>query len=79
LPPEQIKCTLKSLPRYKRVMEDQIVAGDVVRFKGGGSPMLVEKIEGEEAICTFSLGGRQRLRLDALEKVPEEHHWWDPG
>lgn len=40
--------------------------------------MIVEKIEGDDAICTFSLGGTQRLKLDTLEKVPEEHHWWDP-
>ena len=59
-------------------MEEQIAAGDVVRFKGGGSSMIVEKIEGDDAICTFSLGGTQRLKLDTLEKVPEEHHWWDP-
>jgi hypothetical protein len=60
-------------------MEEQIVVGDVVRFIGGGSPMTVEKIEGDEAICTFSLGGKQRLKLAALEKVPMEHHWWDQG
>jgi len=57
--------------------EEKIVAGDTVRFKGGGSAMTVEAIEGGEAICIFSLGGRQRLKLDVLEKVPEEHHWWD--
>ncbi|MGO9310082.1 MAG: DUF2158 domain-containing protein [Spirochaetia bacterium] len=60
-------------------MEEQIVVGDVVRFKGGGSPMTVESIEGDSAICVFSLGGKQRLRLDVLEKIPEEPHWWDPG
>jgi hypothetical protein len=60
-------------------MQKQISVGDVVRFKGGGSPMTVEKINGDEAICTFSLGGKQRLKLDAVEKVPEEHHWWDQG
>ena len=65
--------------RHKRVMEELIVVGDVVRFKGGGSPMTVEKIEGDEAICVFSLGGKQRLKLDVLEKVTEEHHWWDRG
>ena len=63
--------------RHKKVMVEQIAAGDVVRFKGGGSPMTVEAIEGEEAICVFSLGGKQRLKLDVLEKLPEEHHWWD--
>ena len=57
-------------------MEEQIVVGDVVRFKGGGMPMTVEKVEGDEAICV-SLGGKQRLRLDDLEKVPDEHRWWD--
>lgn len=55
------------------------MAGDVVRFKGGGSPMTVERIEGDEAICVFSLGGKQRLKLEVLEKVPDEPHWWDPG
>jgi hypothetical protein len=60
-------------------MAEQIVVGGVVRFIGGGSPMTVEKIEGDEAICTFSLGGKQRLKLNAPEKVPEEHHWWDQG
>jgi uncharacterized protein YodC (DUF2158 family) len=60
-------------------MEEQIVVGDIVRFKGGGTPMTVEKIEGDEAICVFSLGGKQRLKLDVLEKVPEEHHWWNKG
>jgi uncharacterized protein YodC (DUF2158 family) len=60
-------------------MEEQIMVGDLVRFIGGGSPMTVEKIEGGEAICTFLLGGSQRLKLNVLEKVPEEHHWWDKG
>jgi uncharacterized protein YodC (DUF2158 family) len=60
-------------------MEEQIMVGDMVRFIGGGSPMTVEKIEGDEAICTFLLGGSQRLKLNVLEKVPEEHHWWDKG
>ena len=41
--------------------------------------MTVEAIEGDEAICAFSLGGKQRLKLEVLEKVPEEHHWWDRG
>ena len=59
--------------------EENIVVGDVVRFKGGGSAMTVEVIEGDEAICVFSLGGKQRLKLEMLEKVPEEHHWWDHG
>ena len=59
-------------------MEGEIVVGDVVRFKGGGSSMTVEKIEGNEAVCVFSIGVKQRLRLDFLEKVPEEHYWWDP-
>ena len=57
--------------------EEQIAVGDVVRFKGGGSSMTVEKIEGDEAICVFSLGGWQRLKLDLLEKVPDERHWWN--
>jgi hypothetical protein len=57
--------------------EEKIAVGDTVRFKGGGSAMTVEAIEGDEAICVFSLGGKQRLRLEVLEKVPEEHHWWD--
>ena len=61
------------------MMEEQIAVGDVVRFIGGGSPMTVEAIEGDEAICVFSIGGRQRLKLDVIEKVPEEHHWWDKG
>ena len=59
--------------------EEKIVVGDIVRFKGGGSAMTVEAIEGDEAICVFSLGGKQRLKLELLEKVPEEHHWWDLG
>jgi len=59
--------------------EEKIVVGDIVRFKGGGSAMTVEAIEGHEAICVFSLGGKQRLKLEVLEKVPEEHHWWDRG
>ena len=63
--------------RDKKVMVEQIVAGDVVRFKGGGSPMTVEAIEDDEAVCVFSLGGRQRLRLEVLEHVPDEPHWWD--
>jgi hypothetical protein len=41
-------------------MEEQIAVGDVMRFRGGGSSMNVEKIEGDEAICALSLGGRQR-------------------
>ena len=57
--------------------DDQILVGDAVRFKGGGSSMTVEAMEGDEAICTFALGARQRLRLEVLERVPEEHHWWD--
>ncbi len=60
-------------------MEEQIAVGDVVRFKGGGSPMTVEKIECDEAICVFSLGGKQRLRLEVLEKAPEELYWWGKG
>ncbi len=60
-------------------MEEQIAVGDAVRFKGGGSFMTIEKIEGDEAICVFSLGGKQRLKLDVLEKVPDEPHWWDRG
>ena len=54
--------------------EAKITVGDSVRFKGGGSAMIVEAIEGDEAVCTFSLGGKQRLKLALLEKVPEEHH-----
>ena len=60
-------------------MEEQIVAGDIVRFKGGGSSMTVERAEGDEAICVFSLGGKQRLKLAVLERTPDEPHWWDPG
>ena len=57
--------------------EPSIAVGDAVRFKRGGSTMMVEAIEGGEAVCVFSLGGRQRLRLAVLERVPEEKHWWD--
>jgi len=57
--------------------EEQIVVGDTVQFKSGGSSMKVERIEGDEAICVFVLGGKQRLKLASLQKVPEEHHWWD--
>ena len=61
-------------------MEKQNIAvGDLVRFKGGGSSMTVQKIEGDEAICAFSLGGRQRLKLEVLEKVQDEPPWWDRG
>jgi len=59
--------------------EEKIDVGDVVRFKGGGSSMTVEKIEGNEAICVFSLGGKQRLKLEALEKVQDEPYWWSRG
>ena len=65
--------------RTKGVMQEQISVGDVVRFRGGGSSMTVEKIEGDEAICVFSLGGKQRLKLEALEKVQNEPYWWDRG
>jgi hypothetical protein len=58
-------------------MVEHIAERDIVRFRGGGSSMTVEKIEGDEAICAFSLGGKQRLRLEVLEKVPDEPHWWD--
>ena len=78
--PQNLKVTPGAFPLTdKRIMEEQIVVGDVVRFKGGGSPMTVEKIEGDEAICVFSLGGKQRLKLEVLEKVPDEKHWWDRG
>jgi hypothetical protein len=61
-------------------MEKRIIAvGDVVRFKGGGSSMTVQKIEGDEAICAFSLGGWQRLKLEVLEKAPDELYWWGRG
>ncbi len=60
-------------------MEEQIVVGDIVRFKGGGSTMTVEEIEGDEAVCVFALGGKQRLKLDVLEKASDEPHWWDRG
>jgi hypothetical protein len=61
-------------------MEKRIIAvGDVVRFKGGGSSMAVQKIEGEEAICAFSPGGWQRLKLEVLEKAPDELYWWGRG
>lgn len=56
---------------------EPILVGDTVRFKGGGSSITVEAIVGDEAICTFALGGTQRLRLEVLERVPEAHHWWD--
>jgi len=56
-------------------MQEQILIGDVVRFRGGGSSMTVEKMEGDEAICVFSLGGRQRLKLEVLEKVQDERYW----
>lgn len=59
--------------------EPSIAVGDTVRFKGGGSTMIVEAIDGGEAICVFSLGGKQRVRLDVLERTPEEKHWWDLG
>ncbi len=48
-------------------------------FKGGGSPMSVEQIEGDEAVCVFALGGKQRVKVDVLEKVSDEPHWWDRG
>ena len=60
-------------------MDEQIVVGDTVRFKGGGSPMTVEQIEGDEAVCVFALGGEQRVKVDVLEKVSDEPHWWDGG
>jgi uncharacterized protein YodC (DUF2158 family) len=60
-------------------MGEQIVVGDIVRFKGGGSSMTVEAIEGDEAVCVFALGGKQRLKLYVLEKVSDEPHWWDRG
>ena len=63
--------------KASRVMQEQIVAGDIVRFKGGGSSMTVQKIERNEALCVFSLGGEQRLRLEVLEKASDEPHWWD--
>jgi uncharacterized protein YodC (DUF2158 family) len=50
-------------------MEGQIKVGDIVQFKGGGSPMTVERIEGSQAVCVFSLGGAQRLNLVLLEKI----------
>ena len=63
--------------RHDDSTEEKIAVGDTVRFKGGGSPMTVEAIVGDEAICVFSLAGKQRLKLEVLEKVPEQHHWWD--
>jgi len=61
-------------------MEEQIKPGDVVQFRGGGSPMNVEQVEGAEAICVFSLGGKQRVKLALLEKISNEpplarHRW----
>ncbi len=61
----------------KKLPDERLAVGDVVRFKGGGSSMIVEKIEGDEAVCVFSLGGKQRVRLSLLEKSPDESHWWD--
>jgi len=75
------QATIRSRLREGEVVvtgQEPIRVGDLVRFKGGGSTMTVESIEGEEATCTFLLGGRQRLPLAALERVPEEPHWWDP-
>jgi hypothetical protein len=54
----------------KAVSQGTIAAGDVVQFKGGGSSMTVEIVEGEEAVCTFLLGGKQRLKVALLEKRP---------
>ncbi len=65
--------------RMKQRINERIAVGDLVRFAGGGSSMTVEQIEGEEAVCVFSLGGKQRLKLAMLEKAPEEPHWWDGG
>ena len=50
--------------RYDDSTDEKIAVGDTVRFKGGGSAMTVEAIEDDEAICVFSLGGKQRLKLD---------------
>lgn len=50
-------------------MEEQLKVGDIVQFKGGGSPMTIERIEGGEAICVFSLGGKQRLKFVLIEKI----------
>ena len=33
--------------------------------------MTVQKIEGDEAICVFSLGGKQRLKLDVQRRPLE--------
>jgi hypothetical protein len=38
----------------------QIEVGDVVRFK----------IEGDEASCVFSLGGKQRFKFESLRRLP---------
>ncbi len=65
-----------SMRKDNSLKNEQILVGDTVRFQGGGSSMTVEAIEGAEAICAFALGGTQRLRLEVLEKVPQEHHWW---
>jgi hypothetical protein len=54
----------------KAVTQGTITAGDVVRFKGGGSSMTVEMVEGAEAVCSFSLGGKQRLNVALLERQP---------
>jgi len=61
--------------RKLKIMEEQIEVGDVVRFKSVGSPMTVEKIDGDEATCVFSLGGKQRLKLEVLKKAPDKPPW----
>ena len=41
--------------------------------------MTVEKIEDDGAICVFELGGKQRVKLVALERAPDEPSWWGQG
>ena len=68
---------MMSAIQEKKLIDDLLAVGDVVRFRGGGSLMVIEKIERDQAICVFSLGGRQRVSLKFLKRVPEERHWWD--
>jgi hypothetical protein len=39
--------------------------------------MAVERIDGDEDICVFSLNGTQRSKV--FEKIQDELCWWDQG
>jgi uncharacterized protein YodC (DUF2158 family) len=57
-------------------MAEPLKVGDVVRLKSGGHPMVIEKLEGTQALCVWQDSKNeprsQQYQLTSLQKVEDD-------